>query len=104
MPDALVLAQDIVTIACGAFNAGHFASRFLDGEAHRVAAFALALLNVAVVLETAFFLALYHAYQCHASLDRFFAPPAWPGARFLMLLATAFITALILRQSVAEHR
>lgn len=104
MPDALVLAQDIVTIVCGAFNATHFASRLLDGEAHPAAALTLALLNVAVVLQTAFFLALYRAYQWHGALDPFFAPTAWLAARILLLVATAFVTALILRQSIAEHR
>jgi hypothetical protein len=104
MPDALVLAQDIVTIACAAFNAAHFASRCVETQAHRVAAFTLTLVNAAVVLETAFFLALYHAYQWHASLDRFFAPPAWLTARVLLLLAVALITVLILRRSLAGER
>lgn len=101
MPDALVLLQDIVTVAFGAFNATHFASRCLEGEVHRIAAAALTLLNVAIVLQTAFFLALYWSFRWQGGLDRFFWPPAWLAARALLLLATAFITALILRQSTS---
>ena len=101
MPDVLVLVQDIVTIGCGGFNAVYFANRWVERgtrASHRVAAAALTLLNSAVAVESAFFLALYWTYRWQGALDRFFWPPAWLSARVLLLIGTAFISALILRQ------
>jgi len=100
MPDALVLVQDIVTIACAGFNAAYFSTRWFGGRgraSHRVAAAALTLLNAAVVVESAFFLALYFAYHRHGPFHLFLAPSAWLAGRFLLLAATAFISLLILR-------
>jgi hypothetical protein len=105
MADVLVLLQDIVTIGCGGFNAAYFAMRWAErgtGAPHRVAAAALTLLNAAIAVESAFFLALYWTYRWQGALDRFFWPPAWLSARVLLLVGTAFITALILRQSVSS--
>ena len=107
MPDALVLVQDIVTILCGSFNAVYFSTRWGERGArpsHRVAAAALTLLNAAIAVESAFFLALYWTYRWQGALDRFFWPPAWLSARLLLLVGTAFISALILRQSISVDR
>jgi hypothetical protein len=107
MPDALVLVQDILTIACGGFNAAYFATRWAGRDArpsHRVAAAALTLLNAAIALQSVFFLALYWTYRWQGALDRFFWPPAWLGARALLLAGTAFVSALILRQSISVDR
>jgi hypothetical protein len=107
MPDALVLVQDILTIACGGFNAAYFATRWAGRDArpsHRVAAAALTLLNAAIALQSVFFLALYWTYRWQGALDRFFWPPAWLAARALLLAGTAFISALIFRQSISVDR
>ena len=99
MPDVLVLLQHIATIGCGGFNAAYFAARWARKDtSHRVGAAALTLMNTAVVLESAFFLALYWTYQWRGSLRPFFWPPAWLAARMLLLVGTALISALILRQ------
>jgi hypothetical protein len=107
MPDALVLVQDIVTIACGGFNAAYFSTRWTERGARpsrRVAAAALALLNAAIAVESVFFLALYWTYRWQGALDRFFWPPAWLSARLLLLVGTAFISALILRERASAPR
>ena len=107
MPDVLVLVQDIVTIVCGSFNAAYFATRWACGStraSHRVAAAALTLLNAAIVVESAFFVTLYWTYRRQGALDLLFAPPAWLSARLLLLIGTAFISALILRQSASADR
>jgi hypothetical protein len=69
-----------------------------------VAAAALTLLNAAVAVESAFFLALYWTYRWQGALDRFFWPPSWLAARALLLAGTAFISALIFRQSISVDR
>jgi hypothetical protein len=101
MADVLVLLQDFVTIFCAGFNAAHFLGRWVDGgsrASHRVGAAALTVLNAAIALQSAFFLALYWAYRWQGPLGPFFWPPAWLSARLLLLAGTAFISALILRQ------
>jgi hypothetical protein len=107
MPDALVLVQDCFTIACGIFNAAYFATRWAGSDARRsrrFAAAALTLLNAAIALQSVFFLALYWTYRWQGALDRFFWPPAWLAARALLLAGTAFISALIFRQSISVDR
>ena len=101
MLDVLVLAQDIATAACGSFNALHFLGYWLGRDtarSRRVAAAALTVINAAVVVESLFFLALYWTHRCRSSIDLFLSPLAWISARTLLLLGTAFISALILRQ------
>ena len=101
MLDAIVLAQDIATAACGSFNAIHFLGYWLDrgsSRSRRVAAAALTVINAAVVVESLFFLALYWTHRWRGSIDLFLSPPVWISARTLLLLGTTFISALILRQ------
>lgn len=101
MLEVLALLQDVATIACGSFNAAHFAARWARARSrpsHRVGAAALTLVNAAVVLESAFSLALYWTYHWHGSLALFFSPLAWLSARSLLLAGTAFISLLIVRQ------
>jgi hypothetical protein len=62
------------------------------------------VLNAAVAVESVFFLALYWTYRWQGALDRFFWPPAWLSARVLLLIGTAFITVLILRQRASTQR
>ena len=101
MLDVLVLAQDIATAACGGFNALHFLGYWLGRgttRSRRVGAAALTVINAAVVVESLFFLALYWTHRWQGSIDLFLSPPIWLSARTLLLLGTAFISALILRQ------
>jgi len=101
MLEVLALLQDLATIACGSFNVVHFAALWAGARSrpsHRVGAAALTLVNAAVVLESAFSLALYWTYQWHGSVDLFLSPLAWLSARSLLLAGTAFISLLIVRQ------
>jgi hypothetical protein len=107
MPDVLVLVQDIVTIACGGFNVAYFSARWAERgtrASHRVGAAALTLLNAAIAVESVFFLALFWTYRWQGAVDRFFWPPAWLSARLLLLVGTAFISALILRERASAPR
>jgi len=101
MLDAIVLTQDIATAACGGFNAIHFLGLWLGrgtARSRRVGAAALTVINAAIVMESLFFLALYWTHRWQGSIDVFLSPPVWLSARTLLLLGTAFISALILRQ------
>jgi hypothetical protein len=101
MADLLVLVQDLATAACGSFNALYFFVYWLRGSVsapRRVGAAALTLMNAAIVVESLFFLGLYWTHQWRGSVDIFLSPSVWLSARLLLLLGTAFISMLILRQ------
>ena len=100
MFDAVILAQDLATAVCGGFNALHFLGYWLGRytPSRRVGAAALTVINLAIVVESIFSLALYAAHRWRGSVDLFLSPPVWISARALLLLGTAFISILILRQ------
>lgn len=98
----LVTAQDVATAACAGFNSAYFSLLWLQGDdsqPRRVAAAALAILNAAIVVETLFAQALFWTYRSGASLDTLLSPGPWLSARFLLLIAAALITILILRRA-----
>lgn len=101
MGDALVAAQDLATAVCGAFNALYFLLYWVRPGAspsRRLGAAALVLLNVALVVESLFFLSLFLVYRWQGPVDVFFWPPAWLLARSLLLAGAAFVSLLIVRQ------
>jgi hypothetical protein len=98
----LVVAQDGATAVCAGFNSAYFSLLGLQGDgprARRVAAAALAVLNAAIVVESLFAQALFWAHRSGASLDTLLSPGPWLAARFLLFLAAALITFLILRRA-----
>lgn len=98
----LVVAQDAATAACAGFNSAYFSLLWLQGDGsppRRVGAAALAVLNAAILVETLFAQALFWAHRSGASLDTLFSPGPWLAARFLLLIAAALITILILRRA-----
>lgn len=102
MGDALVAAQDVATVVCGAFNALYFLAywwRPRSTPPRRLGAAALVLLNTALVVESLFFLSLFLVHRWRGPVDMFFWPPAWLSARALLLAGAAFISLLIVRQA-----
>lgn len=98
----LVVAQDAATAACAGFNSAYFSLLWLRGDGsqpRRVAAAALAVLNAGIVIESLFAQALFWAHRSGASLDALLSPGPWLAARFLLLIAAALITVLILRRA-----
>ena len=98
---ALVLAEDLATVACGGFNSLSlllYWARARPGSPRRIGAATLALLNAGVVAEGAFFLALYQSHLWLGKTGAFLTPPPWLASRTLLFLSTAAISLLILRR------
>jgi hypothetical protein len=101
-PATIILAQDLATALSGAFNAGYFARYLLRGywlraserRAKRTGSFALVLLGAAALAEAAFSQGLFAAGDLPTGI--------WALARLPLLLATAFITTIILRRVLAR--
>ena len=91
----VVVAEDIATGACGLGNALYFAGycRGAAGWSRRLAAGALALVNVAVLGEALLSQGLYWWWQEGA-----LSPGAWVLARLPLLVATALVSAIVLRR------
>lgn len=114
MADSLVLVEELLTIVCGGFNASYFLAYCLARtpalespgydalparrQSRRLGSAALILLNAAIVVESLFSLALYWSHHWHGPIGLVLAPPVWLSVRALLLVATAFISALVLRQ------
>jgi len=91
----LIVAEDAATGACALGNAAYFAGycRAARGWSRRVAAGALALVNVAVLGEAMLSQGLYWWWQQGA-----LSPGAWVLARLPLLVATALISVIVLRR------
>lgn len=91
----IVVAEDVLTGACGLGNAGYFGGycRATAGWSRRLAAGALALVNVAVLGEALLSQGLYWWWQEGA-----LSPGAWVLARLPLLIATALVSAIVLRR------
>ena len=97
---SLVMAQDLATAACGLLNAGYFIPQWLrqeESRTRRVAAFALALVSAAAVMEALFSQALFWWQQGLSPLGEL-SPGGWALARLPLLAATVFISMLVLRR------
>ena len=99
--DGLVVAQDVVTLACAAVNAGYFAlyRRRSATAGRRLGASVLALLYLGVAAEGVYLVSLYAAHRLSpAATTSLLAPAPWLLARLFLFLGTASTTALVLRQ------
>lgn len=97
----LVVAQDLATAACGLFNAAYFVHywwRRNGSPGRRLGALALAAVSVAAVVEALFSQGLFWWQQGVGPLGELFSPGTWALLRLPLLVATAFITILILRR------
>jgi transcriptional regulator GlxA family with amidase domain len=96
----LVLVEDAATAAGGLFHAGYFARYWLrasERRAKRTGAAALVCLGVAGAVEAAFSQGLLYQHDRLVALGGL-SEGIWALARLPLLLATAFITAIIVRR------
>ena len=95
-----VLVEDVATAVSGAFNAGYFARYWLrrsERRAKRRGAFALVLIGLAATTEALFSQGLLHLHDQLVALGDL-SDAIWALARLPLLLATAFITTIVLRR------
>ena len=95
-----VLAEDVATAISGAFNAGYFARYWLrasERRARRTGAAALVLIGVAAATEAVFSQVTLRLHDQLIALGDL-SGGVWALARLPLLLATAFITAIVLRR------
>ena len=95
----LVVAQDLATAGCGLLNASYFAGywwRRNGSRGRRVASLALVLVSLAAAVEGAFSQGLFWSQR--GALPGELPAEAWAIARLPLLLATLFISLLILRR------
>ncbi len=98
MVNGLVIAQYLLTAASSGFNAGYFLTYRSDESKHRVGAAVLAILSLAVFIESSYFGA-FALFQGEVWAYRFFlAPEHWFLAHLFLCLSSLLITILILRQ------
>lgn len=101
----LVVAQDAATAAGGVLNAAYFAGywwRHAETRARRIAAAALAFVGVAAVVEAAFSQGLFWSQREAAALGEL-SPGVWALVRLPLLIATLFISIIIVRRVVSER-
>jgi ABC-type Co2+ transport system permease subunit len=97
----LVAGQDLTTAACGTLNAAYFLHYLLRrsrSPRRRLGAAALVGVNVAVVVESLFFLALYTSWHRLGTAEPFLWPQVWLPARLPLLVGAAIISILVVRQ------
>ena len=95
----LVIAQDLVTLACGFLNAGYFIDYWWGRNgprARRIGAAALALVSAAAVVEALFSQALFWAQEGNGPLGQP-SDGAWALVRLPLFASTVLISFLILR-------
>ncbi len=99
----LVVAQDLATASCGLLNAGYFLGywwRRGTPQARRLGALALVLVSLAAVVEALFSEGLFWSER-GVALAGGLSPEAWALVRLPLLLATVFISVLIVRRVVS---
>ncbi len=92
----LVVAEDLATAACGLLNAGYFIDywwRRNGARSRRIGAAALALVSVAAVTEALFSQGLFWSQR-----GGWPPLPVWALVRAPLLIATAFVSVLVLRR------
>lgn len=95
------VAVDAATAACSAFNLTYFlfrSARRRQRASRTVAALALALVSLAAMGESLYFLASLTAVSSGSPL----ATPLWTLVRALSLAGMALVSALILRRLAAD--
>jgi hypothetical protein len=94
----LVIAQYALTAVSSGFNAGYFLTYRSQERKHRAGAAVLAVLNLALFIESSYFGA-FALFQGEVWAYRFFLEPEhWFLAHLLLCLSSLLITILILRQ------
>lgn len=97
----MVVTLDLATACCGLLNAWYFAQRVAEGtRSRRIAASALALVSWAAASEAAFSQALFWSAR-GASWAPELSTGGWGLARLPLFLATALVSALVVRRLVA---
>ena len=94
----LVVAQDVGTAGCGLLNAGYFAGywwRRNGRRGRRLGAAALALVNMAAVVEAVFSQGLFWSQQGFIGT---LSPGEWALLRLPLFAATLLISLIILRR------
>ena len=92
----LIVAEDLATAACGLLNAGYFIDywwRRSEARSRRIGAAALALMSAAAVTEAVFSQGLFWSAR-----DGWPPLAVWAFARLPLLVATAFVSVLVLRR------
>ena len=97
---ALAFAADGATVVAGAFNAAWLSVHWLrmEDRGRRLAAIALATLNLGIAAQAAFAQALYSAHRFGLAIDPFFATAPWLASRLAVLAGTLLLSLLILRR------
>lgn len=92
----LIVAEDLATAACGLLNAAYFVEywwRRNGARSRRIGAAALALVSAAAVTEAAFSQGLFWSHR-----DGWAPLVVWALARLPLLLATGFVSMLVMRR------
>lgn len=103
MIQSLVLAQYIITALLSGFNAVYFFGYRSPTKRRRIGALTLALLSVAIFIESIYFWGF--ALSPGQWTSNFFLDPGyWLAARLLLCLGSLLVSILILRRLVAKRR
>ncbi len=98
--EGVIVAQDLATGLCGLLNTGYFVSywwRRDDRRSRRIGAAALAMVSAAVVVEAIFSQGLFWIRQEAFPLGEL-SLSMWALARLPLLVATLFLSLLVLRR------
>ncbi len=98
LSDGLIIVQYALTALSSGFNTGYFLSYRSQERKHQVGAAVLALLSLALFLESLYFGAFALFQGQLWAYPFFFEPGRWFLARVLLCLASLAISVLILRQ------
>jgi hypothetical protein len=95
----LIMAQDLATAVCGAFNAAYFGHHawVRRARARRVAATAMALVSLAALVEAGFSQGLLWS-QSGGPVEDLVSYEGWALLRLPLLAATAFVSLLVWRR------
>lgn len=98
--DRLILTQHIVTALSSGFNAAYFSGYRSPLRRRRIGALTLALLSVAILIESLYFtsFSLFYIYNGKDFLiGSLLNPVPFLGARLLLCLGSLLVSVLILR-------
>ncbi len=105
--DQIILTQHIVTALSSGFNAVYFSTYRAPLRRRRIGALALALLSLAILIESLYFtcFSLSYIYNEKEFLSVLLLNPGlWLGVRLLLCLGSLLVSALILRHLLDRRR
>jgi hypothetical protein len=105
--DLLILTQYIVTALSSGFNAAYFSGYRSPLRRRRIGALALALLSVAILIESIYFtcFSLFYIYNGKEFLSSLLLNPGLLlGVRLLLCLGSLLISVIILRHLLNRRR